>query len=82
MKKIICVVCRGRKSDCVACNGTGKINPPKPKNYKKDTDGAMKSAATIMRDYGYTLREIAETLGYKNPQSIQWLLEKSPQPGK
>jgi hypothetical protein len=76
--KIVCPVCRGRYKNCAACKGTGKLNPPKPKNYKKDQDGEMKSAATILRDYGYTLREIAEILGYHHPQSIQNLLNKKP----
>ena len=66
----------GKIQDCAACKGLGKLTPPKPKNGKRDTDGLMKSAATILRDYGYTLREIAEILGYNHPQSIQSLLNK------
>jgi hypothetical protein len=76
MKKIKCPVCLGKEKDCLACHGTGKVNPPKPKNYKRDVDGQNKATAHILSDYGYTLREIAEMLGYKHPQSIKNLLDK------
>lgn len=75
-KKIKCPVCLGKDRNCVACGGTGKIQPPKPKNYKKDEGGKFSEAAKRLSDCGYTLREIAEILGYKHPQSIQSLLSK------
>lgn len=75
--KITCPVCLGKKKEgCPACKGEGKLIPPNPKNGKRDVGGRMKDAATALRDYGYTLREIAEILGYNHPQSIQNLLNK------
>lgn len=74
--KIKCPVCKGNGEYCVACKGSGKIKPPKPKNYIKDNEGQMKKAAHALRKTGYTLREIATILGYKNPQSIAHLLNK------
>lgn len=75
-KKIKCPVCLAKRSDCIACNGSGTLYAPKQSNYKKDEDGRNKAAAHILRDYGYTLREIAEILGYHHPQSIKNLLDK------
>lgn len=74
--KIKCVVCKGKDKQCPACKGTGKLNPPKVAAYKKDEDGSMKASAHALREHGYKLREIAEILGYKNPQSIVHLLNK------
>jgi DNA-binding transcriptional MerR regulator len=78
MEKIKCPVCLGGKNKhrCLACNGEGLLNPPKPSNRIYDTDGERQSTAKVLRDYGYTLREIAAILGYKHPQSIQSLLNK------
>lgn len=77
-EKIICPVCRGGKFQqrCPACHGKGKLNQPKTNNAIYDRDGENKKAAQALRDYGYTLREIAEMLGYKHPQSIANLLNK------
>jgi hypothetical protein len=77
--KIVCPVCIGGKNKhrCLACKGTGWINPPKPNHAVYDKDGERKKAAEALRHYGYPLREIAEILGYKHPQSIKSLLDKS-----
>jgi hypothetical protein len=78
MKKIKCPVCLGGKNKqyCLACKGEGKINPPKPNHAIRDINGERKKAAETLRNYGYTLREIASILGYNHPQSIQSLLNK------
>jgi hypothetical protein len=78
MEKIKCPVCRGGKNKyrCLACKGEGLLNPPKPSHAIYDTDGERKNAAEALRNYGYTLREIAGILGYNHPQSIQSLLNK------
>jgi hypothetical protein len=78
MKKIKCPVCLGgkNKNRCKACKGEGLLNPPKPNKAIYDTDGENQATAQVLRDYGYTLREIASILGYKHPQSIQHLLNK------
>lgn len=78
MKKIKCPVCLGGKNKyrCLACKGEGLLMPPKPNNKIYDTDGERKKAAQVLRDYGYTLREIAAIMGYNHPQSIQSLLNK------
>ena len=73
---IVCPACKGKNKLCVACKGKGKLKPPKPNHSIRDTDGKNKEAATKLRKAGYTLREIAEILGYKHPQSIQSLLNK------
>lgn len=61
---------------CPACKGTGKLPPPKEK-VKQDPDGRMAHAASALKEKGYTVREIAAILGYKNPGSISHLLGKS-----
>lgn len=78
MEKIVCPVCRGGKNRhrCLACKGEGWLKPPKPNNAIYDKDGERKKAAQALRDYGYTLREIASILGYNHPQSIANLLNK------
>lgn len=78
-EKIICPVCKGGKDrhKCVACKGEGFLTAPKPNKSVYDKDGRMKKAAHSLRDYGYTLREIASILGYKHPQSIANLLNKN-----
>jgi hypothetical protein len=76
--KIKCPVCLGGKNKhrCNACKGEGLLKPPKPNNSIYDTDGENKKTAHILKDYGYTLREIAAILGYNHPQSIANLLNK------
>lgn len=64
------------KIKCPACNGCGFIKPVKPKNRIKDEGGKMSTSAKRLSKKGYTLREIADMLGYKHPQSIQHLLDK------
>lgn len=78
--KIKCPVCNGRVDYCVVCKGVGEIKSPalKTRNNKYDKDGEMKKAAEKLRTKKYTLREIAEILGYNHPQSIANLLNKKP----
>lgn len=77
-EKIVCPVCNGGKErkSCVACKGVGFLTAPKPPKSVYDKDGRMKAAAHVLRNAGYTLREIAAILGYKGPQSIAHLLNK------
>ena len=56
---------------CLLCKGTGKL--PEPKNDKTDTKA---KAARLLRNNGFTLHEIRETLGYEHIGSVQHLLKK------
>ena len=57
---------------CPVCGGKGKITRTK-KAQKVDL---VLFAAEKLRKYGFTYRESAKALGYKNPGSIQTLLKK------
>lgn len=67
---------RSMMRSCPICNGTGKVNPP-----NKDTKHVFEMVdnsvmAKLLREAGYSLREIGKFLGYTSPRSIQLLLKK------
>jgi hypothetical protein len=57
---------------CPTCGGVGQVEYiPKPV-FKSDTNRPL---AKKLRKKGYTVRQIAKMLGYKNPGSISNLLK-------
>jgi len=75
--RIVCPVCEGENKSCVACNGSGKVSPPKSTTRKwfHDNDGEFKIAAAKLKKAGYTLREIAKMLNIKHPQTVKNLID-------
>lgn len=62
---------------CPVCKGDGHFKPPKKGTGKQvDIDGRFSYAAKALRNDGYTIRQIAKILGFKNPGSISNLLNK------
>lgn len=58
------------KCKCPMCNGTGRVEVD-----IKPTSDQLKMAAKNMRKQGFTIRQIAATLGFKHPGSITHLLK-------
>lgn len=56
---------------CPVCHGTGNIK--RPHGMRKDMK-LKRDHAKILRDQGYSIREIATIMGYKSPRSVQDLL--------
>jgi transposase-like protein len=59
------------KKKCPLCNGCGEIEV---EVIIKPSSSELKKAAMRMRKQGYTIRQIAKTLGKKHPGSISHLL--------
>lgn len=56
---------------CPVCKGDGIIK----KSQKKYSDKKLKrECANILREHGYSIREIMKLLGYKSPRAVQYLL--------
>lgn len=64
-----------KKVKCPCCNGTGELDPPQVKHMLTE-DKALVTAKAL-RDIGYTIRGIADILGYRHPGSVSHLLKKS-----
>ena len=65
-----------KKIKCPICNGKGVINSPDKLNpfFKIEIDAQY--VAKSLRAEKYSYREIARLMGYNNPQSIKYLIEK------
>ncbi len=66
---------------CPACNGTGNVHLPAKRTKKEATD-VIRAAAFALRESGFTIREIANKLGYKHPGSISHLLDSEKHKGQ
>jgi len=53
---------------CPICNGSGEL--PEPNSRIKDDKAERREAAKVLRDAGYSIRQIAGFLGYKSPRSV------------
>lgn len=63
------------KIECSICLGTGKLEPPAPRSFfKSEVD--LPSIAKALRKAGYSYRQTARIMGYKDPGSISHLLTK------
>lgn len=54
---------------CPVCKGKGRLLGP---SHQAVSNGV---AARLLRDEGYSIREIMRFLGYKSPRSVAILLE-------
>jgi C4-type Zn-finger protein len=59
---------------CPICKGSGEI-PDSRKRVPKAIDNAIMSG--LLRDAGYSIREIMKFLGYKSPRSVALCLERA-----
>lgn len=57
---------------CPTCNGKGKIE------IAVSYTETHRPLAHELKNKGYTIRDIAKFLGYKNPGSVSHLLSKKP----
>ena len=60
------------KVRCPVCKGEGRIAEPKT---KYDEIAAKAKAAVLLREAGFSIREIMRLLDYKSPLSIQMHLK-------
>lgn len=60
------------KGNCPICNGTGKIDKPAMINQMQQKINVAK----LLRDNGYSIRQIMNLMGYKSTRSVTNLLEK------
>lgn len=65
------------KVKCPICKGTGHIDPPKFGN-RKQYSAQLSSIAKQLRKDGYSIRKIAEMMGFDHPGSISHLLKSKP----
>jgi len=61
---------------CPICKGSGELKTPNCKNPAIKIELNPKYIATQLRKKGYSFREIAKLMGFKNPQSVKFLIEK------
>lgn len=59
---------------CPICNGSGEL--PEPHDRIKDKKSERREAAKVLRAAGYSIRQIADFLGYKSPRSVVLALEE------
>lgn len=58
---------------CPICKGKGHI--PEPRKVARDRAKERQSMAKVLRANGYSIRQIADFLGWKSPRSVQEALE-------
>lgn len=64
---------RSPGSICPTCHGSGMLEPPV---RAPDDVTERRRAAHKLRRAGYSLREIADALGYASNNSVRWLLRR------
>lgn len=62
---------------CPICKGSGAIKLPNSLNPSFKIELDAQYIAKTLRAEKYSYREIARLMGYKNPQSIKHLIEKT-----
>ena len=71
-------VARARKlmgqHSCPVCHGTGMLSAPN--KVARDLAQERKEMAKVLRDHGYSIRQIADFLGWKSPRSVVVALEQ------
>lgn len=55
---------------CPICKGTGVIESPNMPNDMQD----KRSCANLLRNNGYSIRQIMKLMGYKSTRSVTFLL--------
>lgn len=58
---------------CPVCNGKGVIDKPTLRGKMLDK---KESVCKLLRDEGYSVREIMRLLGFKSPRAVQYYLNK------
>jgi hypothetical protein len=59
---------------CPICRGSGSL--PEPKPQRKDERDTRREMARVLREHGYSLRQIAGLVGYKSPRSVALACEE------
>lgn len=62
------------ETNCPLCKGKGRLKAPRGKHGKRIINNSI--MAKLLRDRGYSLREIGAFLGYKSPRSVELCLER------
>lgn len=53
---------------CPCCKGTGKL--PEPRSSERDRSLERARMAQVLREAGYSIRQIGGFLEYKSPRSV------------
>lgn len=59
---------------CPICKGKGDL--PEPRSTQRDKAAERRRMVRILRDAGYSIRQIADLIGYKSPRSVVLALEQ------
>jgi ribosomal protein L15E len=59
---------------CPVCKGKGHL--PEPRKIERDRAQERYAMAKVLRANGYSIRQIADFLGYKSPRSVVVALEQ------
>ena len=59
---------------CPCCKGTGHL--PEPRSSERDKSAERARMAQVLRDAGYSIRQIGAYLEYKSPRSVVPALER------
>lgn len=58
---------------CPVCKGKGNL--PEPRKVARDRAAERRAMAKVLRSNGYSIRQIADFLGWKSPRSVVEALE-------
>lgn len=59
---------------CPVCKGKGEL--PEPRQVLRDRTRERRDMARVLRANGYSIRQIADFLGWKSPRSVVVALEQ------
>jgi hypothetical protein len=59
---------------CPVCKGKGEL--PEPRKVARDRTRERYEMAKVLRANGYSIRQIADFLGWKSPRSVVVALEQ------
>jgi len=59
---------------CPVCKGKGSL--PEPRKIERDRTHERREMAKVLRANGYSIRQIADFLGWKSPRSVVVALEQ------
>ena len=58
---------------CPVCKGSGQLS--EPRKVGRDRKKERRDMAKVLRAKGYSIRQIADFLGYKSPRSVVLAIE-------
>lgn len=67
---------KSNKQTCPICKGVGSIKKPTSNSDKKAEIAEKHSIAYMLRESGYSIREIMKFLDYKSPNTVQSILKR------